>query len=342
MNHKIPFKNEDALKKLSVGDTLDGNSGLGGSFTYQITQRTVDGLTLQRDDQEGGLLTNTYSWAELQSQFYVNPSYSISLYTNLYHLELMKKAGYTEPDEIKEALGCTLLDVTEGLKKDVDVYQALISADQPPALFANEHDATLISEHVKPITLSNEAYLTGNVYKNLMSYDIDDVCQQLEAETPDDINIGHMFILATRELAGIYRELMYTGGHQDAIDSPLMMQPNTDALKGQMAQLLKASFDTNKLSQPTRGQHILNTPSSYRQDGPGVKGTTITLMVNDEPMTFNHAKIHNNLSVLHSDELGTLSAELCEELKPLIEDALKQSKKTPAPSPASQRPSLQR
>jgi hypothetical protein len=327
MNHRIPFKNENALQRLRVGDTLNADSNMGGSFTFNITARTDEGLTLARKDEDAGTLTQDHTWADLKENFFLSPSYSIAFRTTMHHLQLLDKAGYTEPEEMKEALGCSLADITEGLEKKVTVFYAITRPNSPPAIFANEYDAKAVSNWIKPVEITNAEYLNSKVHQNILSHDIDDVCLDIELETPHDLPIGHMLVLASRALAVSHPSLMKAGGHQSMAKSSMMTLPNSESMKGALSTLFNASYDTAALSQPLRAQAILNADESYEKGTPPHDYQEITLLVNAEPVAFKLASIHNQQHILYNEDKGVMGPDLCKELMPLLDNAIKQSKK---------------
>lgn len=332
MNHAIPFKNEDAIKKLKIGNTIHGNSNMGGSFTYNITSKDDDGLFLSYLGDDGPTTTQHQSWDDLKKNFFVSPTYRINYALSKHHFDIAEKTGYTQPEEISEAFGCRLEEVVRGLQAKATVYLALVGdVKRPIATFANKHDAMLVSSNVVEKEVDVNHLIQSHVYKNLLSFDIDKALNDAVSKTPSDINLSHVSAVVSKELISKYPNIIKgpSRSHYDSLkSSSLLDTPNTEGASLALGDLFKTHLDTDTLSLPFRAQSVLNDPSSYDNEyTPNYPGEEISLLVNGQPTTFTHVNVNNGLSILLNKDLGTINYDLCEELKPLIADAIKQNKR---------------
>lgn len=329
----ISFKNTGALRKLSVGDTFDGKSNMGGSFTYTVQRRKNDGLVLSSNSDASWDKNKHYTWQEMKDAFYVSASTPI-VRASQAQLEAVVKAGYDLfDDDIAPLLGSSRQDINRGLTELKTVYSALLPGGEM-ALLENKHDAAFISRASgipptkKDITMSEffigrhaEGEDSPKVYSSIAEGFIQIRAAQVREDWGETSNKDALVNDLRDALAP---EITITAKELKDIKENIKTLPLEEAFL--------VSINKKKVSAPLRAQEVLNDPASFvPEDGlsPSPNDKKIHLLVNGEEKEFIHQPVHNQLFVLYNEELGISHPDLTADLKSVVEPALANAKRQP-------------
>jgi hypothetical protein len=322
---RIEFKNLEAIKALSVGDTFDGDSNMGGSFTYTVKRRQQEGLVLQSSSDAPWEKDQLHDWVDIKNNFFVNcttPMHQV----NQQQFQSAQKAGYLRSEDFANAIGCTEMEVARGLSRPVDVYQVK-DMEGKVANFDNKHDALFVSKNLaafppEKTSLSMEQYLTSTVNKSIAEYLINALALKVKNNYPD-LSVDQQRRTLKTELDHFIN--IPKSAMADIKENPISIRSR----KG-LGDTFSRVVDKKSLSASLRATELLNDPGSFsKKHGkiePAPYNTAIELMINGELKPFVHQPVHNQLFVLYNEDLGTTSPDSTADLKCVIEPAINQAK----------------
>jgi hypothetical protein len=324
MSH-IDFKNIHAIKQLSVGDTISGDSGMGGSFTYTVERRKDDGLVLSSSSDASWERDAFHKWDDIKSNFYIDVS-SNDFGVNKTHFLSAKKAGYTRLEDFPETLGITNLELARGLNMTVDIFS--IKVDDEQVLFENKHDAIFVAKVLgayppEALTVSLERYLTMTVNQSVAESLIRHNANEVKREYPHRDTDEQRRTLKNR----LDPFIKIPNNAIIDINETMDDSPLNDGIGGTFSRVM------NKVavSAPIRAREMLNDPSSYtREQGELTKNShnsLITLEVNNKPIQFIHQEVNNQMFVLYNEALGMTSPDVTRDLAVLVKPSLAASKR---------------